>query len=152
MERIAALRRIARMYGAVEQMRAVELQQAGLALDEAEAMLSAEREMAQDAVKAGREALGVGSRAEWLLSEIQQQYLGMRRGRLIGLREERSALRDAARDEFLESRVRTEQMKQVVKNLKEQVEAEEARRVQAASDDRFLMRLSWRNGVDRRDG
>ena len=140
------------MYGAVEQMRAIELQQAGIALNEAEGMLSAEREMAHDARATGREALGAGSRAEWLLAEIQQEYLEMRRGRLEGLRDERAGVCDVARSEFLASRVRTEQMKQVVTNLREQAEADEARRAQAASDDRFLMRLSWRNGLDRRDG
>ena len=140
------------MYGAVEQMRGIELEQAGTALSEAEGMLRVEREMARDATNAGREALDAGSRAEWLLSEIQQEYLEMRRGRLVGLRDERAAAWEAAREEFLLSRVRTEQMKQVVTNLKEQAEAEEARRAQAASDDRFLMRLSWRAERDRRDG
>ena len=140
------------MYGAVEQMRAIELRHAGIALGEAEGMLSAEREMAREATHAGREALGAGSRAEWLLAEIQQEYLELRRGRLTGLRDERAAAWDAARGEFLESRVRTEQMKQVVTDLKERAEAEEARRMQAASDDRFLMRLCWRTEQDRRGG
>jgi hypothetical protein len=139
------------MYGAVEQMRAIELQQAGLALSEAEGTLAVEREMSLEAMAAGREALGAGSRAEWLLTEIQQEYLELRRGRLEGLREERAVACEVARADFLESRVRTEQMKQVVKNLREQAEAEEARRAQAASDDRFLMRLFWRDSLEKRE-
>ena len=138
------------MYGAVEQMRAIELQQAGLALNEAEATLAGEREMALDAMAAGREALGAGSRAEWLLTEIQQEYLELRRGRLETLRDERKNACEVARTDFLESRVQTEQMKQVVKTLKEQVETDEARRMQASSDDRFLMRMFWRDSREER--
>lgn len=150
MGRIAGLRRIAKMYGALEQMKLVELQQAGAALAEAEGVLEAERGLAREAVADGREALSEGKRAEWLITETQQEYLAMRRPRLEGWRAERAELRDAAQVEFLESRARTEQMKQVVKDLKEQAEMEEARRLQGAMDDRFLMRLAWRVGQERR--
>jgi hypothetical protein len=56
-----------------------------------------------------------------------------------------------AKKEFLESRVRTEQVKQVVEKAAAVAAVDEGRRTQAAADDRYAARLLWLGGRDRRE-
>jgi len=52
-------------------------------------------------------------------------------------------LSDAAREQYVTSRMKSEQMKCVAEGVVAQIETEEARRTQATSDDRFLARRRW---------
>ena len=149
-KRIAALKRIAKLYGAVETMHSVELSRATSALNEAETAVRAEQAAGVAANLAGRAALTTGDREEWMLTDAEREMAGWRRGLLEGLRVERDAVREAARKQFLDSRVQTEQMKSVVTRMKEQVEIEQGRRMQASSDDRYLTRLRWRAQREKR--
>lgn len=147
-KRIVSLRRIAALYGAVEAMRALDLQQASGALTEAEMAIAVEHRAAVAANDAARSALRSGDREEWMLSEAQREIAGLREGRLEEMRAARTIVRDKLRGEYLESRMQTEQMKHMVAYRREQAEVEEARRAQATSDDRYLGRLRW---LDARD-
>lgn len=149
-KRIAALRKIAKLYSAVEKMHSVELSRATSALNEAETAIQAERSAGAAARLAGRAALNTGDREEWMLTDAEREMTVWRRGLLEGIRSERDAVREAVRKQFLESRVQTEQMKSVVTRMKERVEVEEGRRTQANADDRYLTRLRWRAERDKR--
>lgn len=141
--RAGALRRIAKLYGAVEQMHSVALRQASAAVQEADGALRAERAMGSAAAVAGRTALTLGEREDWLLSHAQGEVAAVRSQRLEDLRLQRTEVESVARVEFLQSRVKTEQMKQVVAQMVELAEIEEGRRFQAAADDRYLARQRW---------
>ena len=145
-KRIGSLKRIARLYGAVEQMRSAALRQASAAVHEAEKAIGAERAFAVASHAAGRQALDAGDSEERMLAATQRQVAGLRIGRVERLRVARVAVKNAAMTEFLDSRVRTEQMKQVVETMVEQGVVEETRRSQAVSDDRYLARLRWSDG------
>ncbi len=149
-KRIAALKRIAKLYGAVETMHSVELSRKTSSLNEAETAIKGELAAVRAANVAGRAALTAGDREEWMLTDAEGEMAGWRRGQLEGLRVEREAAREVARTVYMDSRVRTEQMKSVVANMREAVEVEDGRRSQAAADDRYLTRLRWRAEKEKR--
>ena len=149
-KKIGALKRIVKLYGAVEQMHSVALRQASAAVTVVDHALATEEAMTVAARASGREALGSGDRGEWMFSEAQREMAGWRREKLTEVRETRLVVREEARVEFVGSRLKTEQMKQVVSGLIEKAKVDEGRRVQAAADDRFLARQRWLAG--REDG
>ena len=149
-KRAAGLQRVLRLYSAVEQMHAVELHAASFAVSQAENAIKVAQRASLEASRTGRVALGEGDREEWMLAEARQEIVGIRRERMEEVKVEREAVREAAREVFDQSRVRAEQMKQVVGKMREDAERHEARQMQAASDDRFLMRSRWRAGKDER--
>jgi hypothetical protein len=57
--------------------------------------------------------------------------------------QEREQLNDTARQQFMASRLRREQMEHVFDEVSAWAEIEEGRRIQVASDDRFLARRRW---------
>ncbi|WP_128914043.1 hypothetical protein [Granulicella sibirica] len=125
-------------------MRSISLKQASEALSQAENALSVQRAIAAAARDAGREAIAAGDRAEWMLITTQATVATSRMNKVEGLRVARTTSRDAALTEFLESRVKTEQIEQLVDAMRQQAEAAEMRRTQAEADDRYLARMRWR--------
>jgi hypothetical protein len=81
------------------------------------------------------------------MAESQQETAAWRRRRLEQIRLEREELNEAAREQYVASRLKREQMKRVCDDIAARMEIEEGRRSQAASDDRFLARRRW---TDRR--
>jgi hypothetical protein len=77
------------------------------------------------------------------MSETQQETSAWRRGRLEPIRLECEELNDAAREQYVASRLKREQIKRVLDDIAARIEIEEGRRMQAASDDRFLARRRW---------
>ena len=131
-------------------MHSLRLEQAAAAVREVVGAIGVERDAGAAAGVAGRLALGSGDHGEWMLAQAQKEMAGMRRVRLETMRDERAVVEVEAKREFLESRVRTEQVKQVVSRAAEIATVEDGRRVQAASDDRYAARLLWLSGRDRR--
>jgi hypothetical protein len=141
--RLPVLKRIQTLYGLVEQMHSVALVQASLAVREAEIAIARQCEQMREARCGGREALLGGDRERRALTESQLELSGARRQLLETVRLEREIRNDQAREEYHLSRVKNEQMKSVVETIRTEEELIEGRRVQAASDDRFLSRLLW---------
>lgn len=141
--RLETLRRLATLYAAVEEMHSTELQRMTAALREAQQAIMVEQEIARGAGVDGRAALLGGDRACWLMSETQRETAAWRRGRLEPIRLEREELNDAAREQYVASRLKREQIKRVFDDIAARMEIEEGRRMQAASDDRFLARRRW---------
>ena len=52
-------------------------------------------------------------------------------------------LSEAAREQYVASRLKREQIRRVFDDIAARLEIEEGRRLQAASDDRFLARRRW---------
>ena len=143
MSRTAALRRIARLYGVVEEMHSVALRQATGRVHEAEGAIRMERDAAAASGAAGRVALTAGEREEWTLTHAEGEISAVRAMRIEELKTTRVEVELAARSEFLASRIKTEQMKQVVTQMAERAAIEEGRRNQAVSDDRHAGRRAW---------
>jgi hypothetical protein len=141
--RLETLQRLMNLYTAVEQMHSTELQRLTTAVREAQQAISVEQSVAQAARIDGREALTGGDRVGWMMSETQQETAGWRRQKLEQIRVERQELSDAAREQYVASRLRKEQMKRVFEEMEARAEIEEGRRVQSSSDDLFLSRRRW---------
>jgi hypothetical protein len=143
MSRTTSLRRIAKLYGVVEEMHSVALRQATGMVHEAEGAIRMELRTAASAAGAGRMALSAGEREEWLFAHAEGEISTVRAKLFEGLKETRVEVELAARTEFLASRIKTEQIKQVVTQMAERAAIEEGRRTQAASDDRHAGRRAW---------
>lgn len=141
--RLETLRRLAALYAAVEEMHSAELQRMTAAVREAQQVIEVEQEIARSARVDGRAALLGGDQACWMMSETLQETAAWRRGRLERIRLEREELNDAAREQYVASRLKREQVKRVFDDIAARMEIEEGRRMQAASDDRFLARRRW---------
>jgi hypothetical protein len=147
-QRLQTLKRLVALYGVVEEMESLGLQRTTAAVYEAEEAMSVQQLMAQSARLSGRDALSVGDRMGWTVSEIQRESSGWKRRRLEQVRSEREVLRDASREQYMASRLKSEQMKRVTESLAAQERFEEERRLQAALDDRFLARRRRSSGRD----
>jgi len=141
--RLETLQRLMNLYAAVEQMHSTELQRLTTAVREAQQAIAVEQSVAQAARIDGREALTTGDRVGWMMSETQQETAGWRRRKLEQIRVERQELSDAAREQYVASRLKKEQMKRVFEEMEARSELEEGRRVQSSSDDLFLSRRRW---------
>jgi len=93
-----------------------------------------------DVGRAAREALAAGDRAEWLLADAQREAAGWNRKRLGSLLASRAVAVPPAMEKFLHRRREHEQIKQLVRNMKQSEEIEDGRRQQLDSDDWFLSR------------
>jgi hypothetical protein len=148
--RIEALQRLMNLYAAVEQMHSTELQRMTSAVHEAQRAIEMEQRVAQAARVDGREALSAEDRTGWMMSETQQETAGWRAQRLEKIRLERQVLSDAAREQYVASRLKKEQMKRVFDEMEVRRAVEEGRRAQSSSDDLFLSRRRWIDATEKK--
>jgi len=148
--RLETLQRLVTLYAAVEEMHSTELQRMASAVREAQQAIGIEHEVAQSARINGRGALLAGDRVSWMMAETQQETAAWRRRRLEQIRLEREELNEAARAQYVASRLKREQIKRVFDDIAVRMEIEEGRRLQAASDDRFLARRRWTDSQEKR--
>ena len=141
--RLEILQRLAGLYAVVEEMHAAQLELTVAAVHEAQLAIGSERKVANLARVDGHRALTHGDRLEWMVAETQQKTAARRQRQLEQMRVEREELKDAAREQYVASRLRKEQMKRVMEDIAERIKVDEGRRMQAISDDRFLARRRW---------
>jgi hypothetical protein len=147
--RLETLQRLVTLYAAVEEMHSTELQRMTSAVRETEQAIGVEQQVARSARLDGHEALLTGDRMGRILAETQKNTAGWRRRGLEQIRLEREELSDAAREQYVASRLKKEQMKRVFEDIAARTEIEEGRRMQAASDDRYLARRRWTDTRDK---
>ena len=147
--RLETLQRLVALYTAVEEMHSTERQRTTAAARETQQVIRAEQEVAWAARIDGRGALLAGDRVSWMTAETQQETVAWRRRGLEQIRLEREKLSEAAREQYVASRLRREQIKRVFDDIAVRMEIEEERRLQAASDDRFLARRRWTDARER---
>lgn len=131
----AGLKRIAAVYGLVEQMRAAELRGAAWAVEEVDVALR--REEAELRRKGGGGMFVEGGGVDRAVGATSRDYAEARVELLEEMKAEREDILDAAARVHRESRVRTEQVTSVISRVAKAAEAEEGRRTQGAADDRF---------------
>ena len=148
-QRLQTLKRLVSLYGVVEEMHSAELQRMTAAVREAQQAIELQQQVSRSARFDGRDALMVEDRMGWEIAETQAESAGWKRRRLEQIRSERQVLSDAAREQYVASRLKSEQMKRLSQGVAVKAEIEEGRRVQATSDDRFLARRRWSDAQDR---
>lgn len=148
--RLETMQRLVRLYAAVEEMHSTELQRIASTVREAQQAIGIEREVARSARINGCGALLAGDRVSWMMAETQQETAAWRRRGLEQIRLEREELNEAAREQYVASRLKREQIKRVFDDIAGRMEIEEERRFQAASDDRFLARRRWSDSQEKR--
>jgi hypothetical protein len=147
--RLETLQRLVSLYAAVEEMHSTELQRTGSAVRAAQQAIGIEQDAARWARVNGREALLAGDRLSAVMAETQQKTAGWRRRRLEQIRLERENLNEAAREQYVASRLKREQIKRVLDDMALLMEIDKGRRLQAASDDRFLARRRWTDAQEK---
>lgn len=140
---LKGLARIAALYGQVERVRLVELQQAAASVAEAERLRTAAVEDGAVHQGAGRAALAEGEGHGWRLAQDACQAAHEIAARAEELRAERDVVRASAGESYRASRRQTAQLVRVVAGLVKAETLLEERREQAAADDRFAARLCW---------
>lgn len=141
--RLASLKRLASLYGDVEEMNSMELQRATTAVREAEQAVGVEQTAVRSSNVEGRRALAAGDRLDWRSAQMQRAMAEWRQHRLQQMQREREMLNDEAKKRYLASRVQSEQMKHVARGMAMEAESEAERRAQGILDDRFLARRRW---------
>lgn len=147
--RLQTLVRLVTLYAAAEEMHLAELQRIKAAVREAQQAIRVEQEVVRSARVDIREALLEGDRVSWTMAETQQEAAASRRRVLEQIRAGREELSDAAREQYVASRLKREQIKRVFDDIVARTEIEERRRLQAASDDRFLARRRWTDAQEK---
>ncbi len=147
--RLQTLKRLVTLYGVVEEMHSAELQRTAAAVHEAQQAIGVQQRVARSARFDGRDALIADDRMGWEIAETQAESAGWKRRRLEQIRLEREVLKDAAREQYVASRLKSEQMQRLAQDVAVKAEIEDGRRMQAASDDRFLARRQWNDAQDR---
>jgi hypothetical protein len=150
-QRLKRLKRITALHEVVERMHSIELQIAANVVREAEQAIEMQRAIGSNAEFDGRKALAMSDRAGWSFAEVEREIAAWKRERLEPIRMKREELNRAAHERYSVSRVKNEQMNRVMEGVAARAEIEEERRMQAATDDRFLSRKLWleRQIVDR---
>jgi hypothetical protein len=143
--RLQVLRRLTGLYAAVEEMHAAELRKIAGAVLDAKRAIVVEREAGRLARLEGRDALLVGDRANWMMSETRQEMAAWRRQKFEEICIGREQLNDAAREQYVASRSKRQQIQSVSHEIAVRLEIEEGRRAQTTSDDRYLARRRWRD-------
>lgn len=141
--RLAGLKRLMSLYGGIEEMHSAELQRTTAAVREAEQAFEIQQRTVRWSASHGRDALNLGDRMDWKAAQMQREIAEWKQERLEEVRLERQKSNDKATQQYIASRLKSEQVKHVVDGATSQMEIEAGRRTQAGLDDRFLARRRW---------
>lgn len=144
--RLKVLRRLAGLHGVVERTHAVALERCVMEVREAEEAIDLQNAAVRSAAFEGRAALIVDDRMGRSLAEAQRDLARWRHEGLERIRAEREELKASAQEQYVASRVKSEQMRCAVEGVEAGITIEEGRRSQAATDDRYLSRRLWVEG------
>jgi len=139
------LKRLMGIYAVVEDMHSAELQRTDAAVREVRDAIGRQRTVARSAGVDRRGALEAGDDMGRKMAEALCEAANLKRQRLAPIQVECESLRDAASRQYAASRLKSEQMQRIVTQAAEQAALEEERKMQAASDDRFLARRCWKD-------
>jgi len=131
------------LYGEIEEMHSAELQRTMAAVHEADEAIDEQKKMVRSSNLLGRGALIAGDRIEQAAAQTQWEIAEWKQQRLQQVRLDREKLSDEAGKRYSASRLRSEQIQQVVEDAIAEVVVKRERQMQAGTDDRFLARRRW---------
>ena len=144
--RLDVLRHLMAVYAAVEDMHSTELKQTAEAVRGTQIAMRLERDAMSLARVIGRDVLVSGHWESWVMATNQEEVAGWRWREFEQIRLQREQLADAAREQYIASRLKKEQIARLCEDVEARMELERGRRTQCASDDQFLARRRWSDG------
>ena len=147
--RLRALRRLTKVYDALEQMRKIELELSYSGLRQAERAIATQLEAARSAMLDGRGALVEGDLLGWVTSAKRFEVAVANAATLQEVRAVRELASEEARTEYMKSRSQSGQMKLVRDAVDDAAHVVDQRRSQASADDRYLARSQWIQRAER---
>jgi hypothetical protein len=147
----SGLKRLAKLYGMVENLHAMQLRAAAGAVDEVDEATARMHATRRDEVSQGRLALAHGSRVESMAVEKTAAANEARHKVLGRMKVERKDQHAAAGAAHRASRMERRQIDGVVERARVAAELEGERRAQGTSDDRFLSRREWMRAKELRE-
>jgi hypothetical protein len=147
--RLLTLKRLAALYGMVEEMHSAELQRTEATVREVERAIGVQVAVSEAVDSERRHALGVGDRMAWTVAESLHDSTRRKQHQLQMICLEREGQSGVAREQYITSHLRSEQIKHVLEGVSEQIKIEEERRVQSESDARFLSRQRWNDAQNK---
>jgi len=145
------IRRLASLYGMMEQVRSLERRVAANSVDEAACAGVIQTAIRDSHATGGREALAAGNPELWSIAAKSREMAEDRIVRLAKVRMEREVALQQAVHVHRESRLKMEQMERLLERARVATATEDGRREQAVADDRFSSRLAWARGVEARN-
>lgn len=141
--KLRSLQRIASLYALVAEARAYDLEVATMRVHVTQMEIVRRESFIAEAFDAGRVALQVANSLEWQAAEVaalvaQRDMTALAERRLVEV-----SRRDIARAEYVQGKQRSEQVNQIVSEMRRHTAKAEVRSEQAISDDRFLARKHW---------
>jgi hypothetical protein len=148
--RLIVLRRLGAVYGLIEEMHSLEARVAAGNVVEVESVLDAERRTAESSRVQQREAMCANDLLGQSATAVREE-LAIRRNRQLEpmLLQRRDTLAHAQL-RYTESRIWSERMQTLIEEELRRSTLEKERRMQAASDDRFLSQRRARTGTEQR--
>jgi hypothetical protein len=140
------LKRLAKLYGMVEGLHALEVKAAAASVFEVDRALESLTMRRLEGAVGGRDGVARGSRVEALSAEKSAEQDRARAELLARVAQERRLQLEAAVLAHRESRMETRQIDGLAGRLLTEAELERDRRDQAESDDRFVSRQIWMRG------
>jgi hypothetical protein len=137
------LKRLAKLYGMVENLHAMQVRAAAGDVDEVDQAVSQLSAVKRDEVRQGRVALARGSRVESMAAERTAAASEVRRALLERMRAERRLTHEVALDAHRMSRLELRQVDRIVERVEKKKDVVAERRAQGTMDDRFLSRREW---------
>lgn len=141
--RIDTWKRLVKLYTALEDMHATEMQNAVLNAQTVLQGAEVERDETTRASIESRSALISGNQLKARIFDSTKRSANWRRQRLETLYLMRKQLSDAAREQYLASRIRRNQVESVMTGHVEHAQADGKRNAQLLADDRYLARRIW---------
>lgn len=138
MNRLGILQRLATVYKLVEEIHSIEARRAAAELGEVEVALSAEECLLQSAHVGTRDAVRDEDRLRRIAMTAQGTMANLRKYQLEPIFDRRQEANEQAGRRFQESRLWNERMNSLIDHEIAKIARSEARKAQAASDDRFL--------------
>lgn len=142
-ERLGSMRRLLRVYEAVEKMHEADASRAASEVREIEEAIAVESRRSRIASECEMQAMAAGDCFGRSVAVVQQKAGGWRRARLTGVLHEREERSFVARQRHMDSRGWSERVQRLADQATEDAEKVEAKREQMAADDRFLSRSRW---------
>lgn len=141
MQRLLSLKRLGTVYGLMEEMHSLQVRMAAAEVGEVETVIRNEHNTLHTAGAGEREAIS----SEDLLGRLAmaaREEVALRKSRQLSpILDRRREVREQAQVQYSDSRLWSERMKTLIEAEMERGAAAAERKLQAASDDRFLAQL-----------
>lgn len=141
--RTKRLRRLATLYGIVEELRSLERDRAALAVFTTEQAVVEQAGVASQALQRGRQALSVADRQDALLHEAEREVARFNTERLSAQQKEYERIEQEAAEQHRLALLQQDQMETLLRGMRARLAELQGRREQAIADDRFSARAHW---------